>query len=310
MNKLILGFVLGCAVGAVVVMYWGYPAVVSAVEEAGWAQTPLPITVEETEPAAELLPQRALYNQRELLDNQTGALLAGRPGQVDLYFLGIGGDGSQGVFRREVEFVRDQFDHRFGTQGRSLTLINSGVSAETTPLATTTSIRAALAAIAARMNPDEDVLFVFLTSHGSEDHQLLLNQGGVDLRSLSATQLAAMLAELPLRWKVVVISACYSGGFIPALAHDDTLVITAAAADRTSFGCTDLADFTYFGEAYFKQALADTDDFAAAFDAARITVGARELSEGIVGDETSQPQIHRPQPLLAQLQRWREQRLP
>ena len=251
-----------------------------------------------------------MYNQRELLDEQAAALQPGRPGRVDLYFLGIGGDGSQGVFRREVEFVKDQFDQRFGTRGRSLALINSGVSAAATPLATTTSIRAALAAIAERMDPDEDVLFVYLTSHGSEDHHLLLNQEGVDLRSLSAKELASMLAELPLRWKVVVISACYSGGFIPALAHDDTLVITAAAADRTSFGCTDLADFTYFGEAYFKEALAATDDFAAAFDTARVTVAARELSEGIVGQETSQPQIHRPQALLAQLQRWREQRGP
>ena len=39
-----------------------------------------------------------------------------------------------------------------------------------------------------------------------------------------------------IRWRVIVISACYSGSFIPAFTVSDTLIITASAADKTSLG--------------------------------------------------------------------------
>ncbi|HEV7392919.1 MAG TPA: C13 family peptidase [Burkholderiales bacterium] len=56
---------------------------------------------------------------------------------------------------------------------------------------------------------------------------------------LSASELGKLLKESGIRHKVVVISACYSGGFIDAVRSDHTLVITAARHDRTSFGCSD-----------------------------------------------------------------------
>jgi len=82
-----------------------------------------------------------------------------------------------------------------------------------------------------------------------------------------------------VRHKVVVISACYSGVFIPRLANPDVLVITAADADHPSFGCEDKAEWTYFGDAFFNVALRQAKNLKDAFLVARALVRTRELRE-------------------------------
>ena len=89
------------------------------------------------------------------------------------------------------------------------------------------------------------------------------------------------------RWKVIVISACYSGSFVPALQSPDTLIITASAADRSSFGCSNEADYTYFGRAFFDQAMREKNSLKAAFDEASATVATWEQTQGF---EPSEPQ--------------------
>ena len=152
-----------------------------------------------------------------LLAKALAALEPSRPGQIDLYLLAVAGDGSQEVFRREVEFVREQFDRDFGTRGRSIALINSRSTAGRAPGATVDSIRESLRAIAARMDRDEDILFLFMTSHGSKSHEFLLSQGGKALPGVKPRELAEMLDDARIRWKVVLVSACYSGGFVEPL---------------------------------------------------------------------------------------------
>jgi Peptidase C13 family len=88
-----------------------------------------------------------------------------------------------------------------------------------------------------------------------------------------------MLGRTGMRYKVVVISACYSGVFIPRLANPDTLVITAADADHPSFGCRDKAKWTYFGNAFFNVALRQAKSLKDAFIVARSLVKKREVRE-------------------------------
>jgi hypothetical protein len=116
--------------------------------------------------------------------------------------------------------------------------------------------------------------------------------------------MAAVLAPLKNRDKIIVISACYSGGFIPALKDERTLVMTASRADRVSFGCSEEANFTYFGDALFAQALNQTDDLEQAFKLARATVAERELADGF---EASEPQIWAPKTVLSHWQLLRKQ---
>jgi len=88
-----------------------------------------------------------------------------------------------------------------------------------------------------------------------------------------------MLARTGVRHKVVFISACYSGVFIPRLANADTLVITAADADHPSFGCPDKAKWTYFGNAFFNVALRQAKGLKDAFVVVRSLVKKREVHE-------------------------------
>jgi hypothetical protein len=253
--------------------------------------------------------EAALYAQRRLLDEALASLAPAEAGRINMYLLAVAGDGSQEVFRREVEFVRDQFARSYGTQGRAITLVNSRTTMSSAPMATVTSIREALAAIAARMDADRDVLFLFLSSHGSKKHEFQLDQNHMDLRELSAGELGALLKESGIRWKVVVVSACYSGGFIDPIKDDHTLVITAARHDRRSFGCSDENDFTYFGEAFFKDALPRSGSFQEAFASAQRAVHERELADRSSDKETdpehfSLPQMHSAEPIEKHLQRW------
>ncbi|PAT31659.1 peptidase C13 [Vandammella animalimorsus] len=198
----------------------------------------------------------ALYNQNALLARAFAQLRPQDPQQVDLYALVVAGDGTEEVFRREATYVRELLDSRYGTQGRSLALINSRTGVAQTPLATQESLRRSLKALAQVMDVQRDVLLLFLTSHGSRDHELSLQMRGMPLRDLPAATLGRLLRESGIRHRVVIVSACYSGGFVPALRDPHTLVITASRADRASFGCADENEFTYFGRALFKEVLA------------------------------------------------------
>ena len=136
------------------------------------------------------------------------------------------------------------------------------------------------------MNGESDILFLILTSHGSRDGLAVV--AGRLVETLRPSHLSEMLGRTGVRNKVVVISACYSGVFIPRLADADTLVITAADADHPSFGCEDKAKWTYFGDAFFNAALRRANNLKDAFLMASSLVLKRELREGF---EPSHPQM-------------------
>ncbi|WP_277052664.1 C13 family peptidase [Zestomonas thermotolerans] len=240
-----------------------------------------------------------LLRQGALLDASLAALPASTPA-LELYSLSLAGDGKQSVFLREADYVSQLLRQRFGAFGQ-ITLVNHRDHLADRPLATRENLRRAVQTLAERSGA-EDLIFIYLTSHGSPGHELVLDQPRLALADLPAAELAELLAPLRERDKVVVISACYSGGFLPGLKDERTLVITAARADRVSFGCSEENDFTYFGKAFFGQALNETDDLERAFQRARELIAERERSDGF---EPSEPQIWAPQGVL---QRWRQLR--
>jgi hypothetical protein len=88
---------------------------------------------------------------------------------------------------------------------------------------------------------------------------------------------------------VIIISACYAGGFIESLRDPQTIVITASAADRTSFGCSNDRDLTYFGEAFYRDALPTAHSLREAFAMAKTAIAAREHREHV---DASNPQAY------------------
>ena len=75
----------------------------------------------------------------------------------------------------------------------------------------------------------------------------------------------------------MIVSACYSGTFVPPLANDNTIVITAADARNPSFGCAPGREWTFFGDAFFNRSLRPGTDLQRAFNGARITISEWEL---------------------------------
>jgi hypothetical protein len=240
------------------------------------------------EPLAKVTEEEVFYAQPELLAEATSALLPGRKGKVDWYFVGVAGDSYQNVFRREIQSVRKLFDTRFRANGRSAVLINNDETALTDPIATRTGLARVLKAVGSKMN-SEDVLFLFLSSHGGSDHTFELSYDPLQLEPITPEWLRGALDEAGIKQRVVAISACYSGGFIPALKSPDTIVMTASDATHTSFGCSDEADFTYFGKAFFNEAMRHQQSIEGAFDEAHKTLAVREKAEGFT---PSNPQIY------------------
>ncbi len=236
----------------------------------------------------ELQAEDVFYLQPQLLQGRLAALTAGQGSTAKLYFLGVAGYAAQDVFMKEVNYVHAMFDRRFGTAGRSLVLINNPKSVREAPIASVSSMQMSLNRIAQLMDVRRDVLFLYLSSHGAQDHTFTLEFDGMQFYELNPLRLREMLDISGIQNRVIVVSACYSGGFIEALKTDDTLVMTAAAADRTSFGCSNEAEFTYFGKAYFDEALQQTDSFVTAFELAKPLIRARETSQGF---ESSDPRI-------------------
>lgn len=238
-------------------------------------------------PVEPVLEEAALYEQPRLLQQALDRIDPSIPGKSDWYFMGVAGFSDQNVFRSEINKVRELFDVRFGTSGHSLALINNNYTWLDEPIATKTSILRGLKTIGQQMNADEDVLFLTLSSHGDENIIQLANPP-LAMDNLDATWLREALDASGIRWRVIVVSACYSGSFIDELASPTTVIITASAADKMSFGCTNSAEMTYFGQAFFAESLRENTSFSDAFKDAAYRVQEREL---YMGFEPSEPQM-------------------
>lgn len=242
-----------------------------------------------------------MYAQHDLIDASLKQLHAQTPGEIDLYAIGFAGDAAEPPFRNEVEYLPKLLAQRFDAEGHTIELINSPQTFEHIPLATRTNLYEALAGVAKKMNVDEDVLLLFLTSHGSPEHELYVEMGAMPLDQLTPEDIRDALDAARIRWRIVVVSACYSGGFIPTLRDPRTLIITAARSDRASFGCGNDSQITWFGKAFLTQALNETTDFHEAFLRTRQTIAGWETR----GHETpSEPQYWAGPEIQKKLQAW------
>lgn len=262
--------------------------------------------------AGAALPNQAAAGKDEVdpvdqaaLAQALNALQPQRPGVTDLYVVGFAGDASDDVFRNETLYLRQLFEQRFDARGRVVTLVNNPDNLGEqpyAPLATYDNLYDTLAAIGKRMDRKQDALLLFVTTHGTEDHTLYVQVDQNEEDFISPQDLRQALDDAGIGNRIIVLSACYSGGFIPALRSPDTLILTAARADRPSFGCGNTSNATYFGQAWLIDAMNRSDDPLAAFDMARTAITAREKQEGELPSLPQQSLGKRIAPVLA---RWR-----
>ena len=231
--------------------------------------------------------EKLFYQQFDHLNALQRNLLPGRPYITDLYFLGFGGYSTENVFMNEIQHIQSLMDREYDTRGRSVALINNPKTVNDTPLATVSNLNRALVSIGQAMNKEEDVLFLYLTSHGSRK-ELSVSFWPLQLNQVTPEGLRQALDEAGIKWRIILISACYSGGFLEPLKNDNTIIMTAAAKDRTSFGCGSKSDFTYFGNAVFKEQLTNNHSFINAFENAKASIEKRENREHL---KHSNPQL-------------------
>jgi hypothetical protein len=131
---------------------------------------------------------------------------------------------------------------------------------------------------------------VYMTSHGARDFKLAASHWPLEVPPLSPAELRAALDKAGIRHRVIAVSACYSGGWVDVLAEDHTLVMTAADATHTSYGCGQLSELTFFGRAMFDEQLRSTRSFEEAFARAVPVIQQREIEAG-KDDGFSNPQI-------------------
>jgi hypothetical protein len=253
-------------------------------------------------------PEETMFTQPPLLDAALAKLKPSTPGKINLYAIAFASDGMENVFRNEAEYVGKLLSQRFGAEGHVITLVNNPATLDTQPLATWTNLHYALNALTRKMDPEQDILFLYLTTHGSKNHQLLVDLDPLPLDQISPEDLAdALKTERRIRWKVLIVNACYSGGFIDALRDDSTMVLTSARADRTSFGCGADSDITYFGKAFLSEALNKTTSIHEAFDLAVHSVAEWENADQ---QEHSKPQIASTPSIEAKLATWQRSLAP
>lgn len=215
-----------------------------------------------------------------------GDLAPQQPGVTDVYAVGLAGWSEQDVFRKELDGALAAMGRLLPLKDRIIRLSNDPEAK--LPLADHKNFAAAVRAVAQVMDKSEDVLLLLMTSHGATNG-FALQLPGKQVAVLTPQEVATILRNEGIKNRLVIVSACYSGVFVQPLADDDSIVLTAADAKNTSFGCAPGRDWTYFGDALFNQSLQPGVDLKFAFSRARLMIAGWESMDRV---PPSNPQGH------------------
>lgn len=125
---------------------------------------------------------------------------------------------------------------------------------------------------------------LYFTSHGAPNAMVF-----GDAPRMTPDMMANVVrAACGTRPTVVIVSACYSGIFINALAGPNRMVLTAASRERTSFGCG--ADETYpWFDGCVIETLPTATDFLSLASGTRACVTRKETERRV--SPPSEPQL-------------------
>jgi hypothetical protein len=233
---------------------------------------------------------QGVFEDQQAMLTETLAAVTPRQGEHINVFGLVYAPYAQSVFVRESAMVAGVLRDRFGAHGHVVQLVNHPSVTDSIPWATNQNLRASLEVLARQMDRENDVLVVYLSSHGGSDFKLATQHPPLEVAELTPQMLRSMLDEVGVRNRVIAVSACFSGGWIGPMSGDSTLVMTAADATHTSYGCGSLSELTFFGRALFDEQLRQTYSFEDAFAAAGPIIQQREI-DGKKDDGFSNPQI-------------------
>ena len=242
--------------------------------------------------------------QESPLLKQINSLQDDRKGVTDVYFIGFAPYAGEDVFLHEATYARNLFDLQYDTMNRSALLVNNKKTLNLYPVANLENLEMVFKKTGSIINPDEDIVIFYITSHGAEDKGIELkytdsSQVKPNVNYLEAGTIRRLFDENNIKFRVIIALSCFSGGLIDQLKNINTLIITSAGRHKPSFGCGHHGDFTQFGEAYFKDALGRSKDLISAFDFAATRI---EMLERKMDLSPSEPQIFIGENIRSQLE--------
>jgi len=154
----------------------------------------------------------------------------------------VAGDVNSPAFDNAIEAFRDKLAAR-GVQNVRL-LSTNPAKAAAGQIASSGNVRSAVRGMTG------DACLVFITAHG-ETKGMFMRQ---DRRFVEPRDLDAALSGCGNVPTVAILSGCHSGTFItPEMTKPNRIILTAAAKDRTSFGCGVRDVFTYYDQCLLRQ---------------------------------------------------------
>lgn len=237
-----------------------------------------------------LTDEEFFLSQKQKLPILLNSLPKSQKGTVDLYGIVLGSYSYEDVFMKEVNYVSQRIENKLAMKDHVIKLINNEKTFSEIPVASISNLTETLNHIGKLSQNDEDILFLYMTSHGSAERGLSVEMSyNHSLMNLSGERLATALKGSQIKNKIIIISSCFSGSLIDPLKDDNTMIITASAKNVQSYGCSEDADLTYFADSYFRHAFEKTTDLEKAFYFAKEYVEEREKKEGL--SPPSNPQI-------------------
>jgi hypothetical protein len=184
----------------------------------------------------------------------------------------VAGDTAQPVFDNAINAI-DQFLVRQGVPQANIHRFSASAGPQN-PTAAPATAAQILNTIAQLPVQPGDRCFVFITSHGERGEGIWLAYSREVLGPAAlARALARRCAAAPT---IVIVSGCYSGGFTrPPMASPNRIILTAARADRPSFGCQADRVYTVF-DACLLRALPRAATWHAVFRGTASCVSRRE----------------------------------
>ena len=121
----------------------------------------------------------------------------------------------------------------------------------------------------------QDKVVILLSTHGNVD-MLGVNFDNKFYPYVDSRWLNQALAGLRDKPTLLLLSACFSGSFIEPLSSPSRVILTAAAKDRSSFGCQFESTNTYFVDALFNQSALQDWSVVQLMERAKVSIDARE----------------------------------
>jgi len=209
----------------------------------------------------------------------SGAAFAQAPSGLRWKAVLMGGDDSITVFDQARKTVKGTL-LRMGLEPSDIRELSASTDEQLrgAMVSTADNLEVALRQLAVGRG---EACFLHLTSHGSK--QGFFIKGAVTLTPARLNSaLDAGCGEQPT---VVLISACYSGVFMDkAMQKPNRLILTAAAEDRTSFGCSAENDYTYWDGCLIDN-LARSDGWRTLYSEIVKCVEAKELRGNFVASK-------------------------